>query len=207
MIRLLKWLCIAPLSLLSFFASADDGSGLSVADFDSLGSLIFSGYILAALYLVFNGIYSFKLGSNNPQEYPARSNIAKMTSGFMLLSAAYIYSTLMVTVTGSDISGAGSVLSAHANLTDSLTNYEGSNLGKFIPESTRRTLIGVIYLYGLFSFLKGIYLLGQIGAPQKGGDSPGKKAVTHMGGGIICMNIVDFSCFIGSLLGISVLCI
>lgn len=80
-----------------------------------------------------------------------------------------------------------------------LRSIEGaqSPLMQFLPDNTVALISGFIYLMGLFSYLKGIYLLrfmGMGGDPSQG--SPASKSAAHIVGGMILMNINAFACVI-----------
>lgn len=84
----------------------------------------------------------------------------------------------------------------------SLRAIEGaqSPLMQFLPDNTVALITGFIYLMGLFSYLKGIYLLRFVGMA---GDDPNRnflsKASAHIIGGMILMNINAFACTILSV--------
>lgn len=83
-----------------------------------------------------------------------------------------------------------------------LKSIEGSQspLMQFLPENTVALISGFIYLMGLFSYLKGVYLLRYIGSTGSQGQSvPTSKAAAHIVGGMILMNSNAFAC---SILGL-----
>jgi hypothetical protein len=208
MIKLFSYLLIVIFSFSPSLAIADDAvSPLTLSDFNYISSFLVSAFYVFGLYLVLNGLYSFKLMPDSPQQYPARVNAAKMCAGFALLSSAYFYAMMMSTATGEAVESASSVLSSNGHLVDQLTRIEGSFLAKYIPEHTSRTLLGILFIIGLGSFLKGLALLSEVGSPQNNGTSPFKRSMSHIIGGMVCMNITAVSCFIGKMLGIGVMCL
>jgi hypothetical protein len=190
----------------SFPAYADDASSLSIADFNKIGSFLVSLFYVLGVYLILASLYGMRHSSTEPQKYPFRQCVAKLITGCLLLSSAYVYTTFMVTVTGEAMSGAGSVLSS-SGITDQLGDVSQSFLGKYIPAHTSRTLLGILYVIGLGAFLKGVFMLKDVGESQSNGASPFSKSLGHMFGGMICMNILKFSCFVGSFIGVSAMCI
>ncbi len=189
----------------SFPAYADETS-LSTADFNEIGSFLVSLFYVLGVYLILASLYGMRHSPTEPQKYPFRQCVAKLITGCLLLSSAYVYTTFMVTATGESMSGAGSILSS-SGITDQLEDVSQSFLGKYIPEHTSRTLLGILYVIGLGAFLKGVFMLKDVGESQSSGSSPFSKSLGHMFGGMICMNILKFSCFVGSFIGVSAMCI
>lgn len=80
-----------------------------------------------------------------------------------------------------------------------LRSIEGaqSPMMQFLPDNTVALITGFIYLMGLFSYLKGIYLLRHLGSSEGGQQQSGlSKASAHIIGGMILMNINSFACVI-----------
>lgn len=201
---------MAPFSLLVMLLvspSAWADASLMRSEFAPLVELIVGiGYLMGILLIV-SGLLYFKKNSENPQQFPIQTATWTLISGVLLLSSAWLYSTIQQTVIPSsgEWSTDASVLAIDRQLADEMGNVGNSYLGTMLPESTAVLLLGFVYIVGLIAFTRGIYLLKNVGSMDQNSGGTA-KALTHIGGGFVTMNIMDFSCLIGNTLGISMLC-
>lgn len=164
------------------------------------------GYVMGIL-LVISGLLYFKKNSENPQQFTIQTATWTLLSGVLLLSSAWVYSMLQQTIIPSsgDWGTDSSVLAIDRQLADEVGEVGQSYLGTMMPESTAVLLLGFVYVVGLIAFVRGIYLLKNVGSMDQNSGGTA-KALTHMLGGFVTMNIMDFSCLVGNTLGISMLC-
>ncbi len=176
-----------------------------------INSLIVSLFFLFGLCLVGAGIYGVKQNGENKNQYPLGHAVSKMVAGVLLLSSSGVYHMLSGTVTGSTGGlSSNNVLSLQdSNLLSQSSSLGNSWLGEYLPMETIEMLIGLIFLFGVYSFLKGIYLIKDAGAPKQQGQDSGvlKKSVIHLAAGMIAMNILDFACFLGNTFNVPMLCV
>lgn len=154
--------------------------------FAFLIGLWLSGY---ACFLWYN---QNKAGGQKTQNSP----IANFMAGNALMISTVLYEYFMNTALGDSWD---STVQFGAIDDVALRSIEGaqSPLMQFLPDNTVAIITGFVYLMGLFSYLKGIYLLrfmGMGGDPSQG--SPASKSVAHIIGGMILMNINSFACTI-----------
>ncbi|MFS1426286.1 hypothetical protein LMH73_003625 [Vibrio splendidus] len=208
-----KWLPSALLlAILPFqsIAGAYEDSDFIGTNAMPLNSLIISIFVMVAVFLIGSAIYGFKQVSLNPNQHPLGHQIMKLVSGVGVLSSASIYHMLLGTV-GINSSYSSDALSIkESELTGAAGDLANSWLGGYLPIQTIEILMSMVFLFGVYSFLQGILILKNIGAPQQSQGqeaSPLKKSVIHLVAGMIAMNIMDFACFIGNTLGLPILCV
>jgi hypothetical protein len=124
-----------------------------------------------------------------------------------LLSSAWLYSTIQQTIipTNGGWGTDSSLLAIDRQMADEVANVGSSYLGNMMPESTAMLLLGFVYIVGLIAFVRGIWLLKNVGSMDQNSGGTA-KALTHLLGGFVTMNIMEFSCLVGTTLGISMLC-
>lgn len=183
----------------------------NAADFSQIKpmvALVVSIGYLIGLVLFITGLYGFKKHSENPQQFTIAYCVMNMATGILLLLSGYFYSSLKSSTIdqGWSFDGESALSIDNAALAD-VGSMSNSLLGQYLPEQTIAMLIGFVYLVGLIAFIKGIYMLKNVGSVNSGHEGGIGKALTHMAGGLVSMNIVQFSCIMGNATGISMLCI
>ncbi|MND11560.1 hypothetical protein D3C87_351680 [compost metagenome] len=192
--------------LLALFSGAASADGIAAETINPIASLIVSIGYLVGLTLFVHGLYGIKKNSESPQQYPFGKCVAEMVSGVLLLLSGYFYGVVRNSAVndGWSYDNSNALALDHTALSN-MGDLSQSFLGQYLPVQTIEMLIGFVYLFGLMSFLKGIYMLKSIGAVNNQ-DGIGKVA-THICGGIVCMNIASFSCLVSSFIGVSMLCL
>ncbi|MEZ9709252.1 hypothetical protein AB4254_11285 [Vibrio breoganii] len=198
-----KVIVVIAMLALPFEASAN----LVDTQFVPMNSLFISIAFLLGLGLFANGLLGFYRSGTQPQQYPAAQQGWKCFAGILLLSCTAIYNITLKSI-GMDESDNPLVVDQGSleSLSGGLSN---SWLGEYLPMESISFIIGFIWLFGLYSFLKAIYTLkdmGNISASQQGG-SPLKKAIISGLSGIICMNLDSFACLLGRSAGTTVMCL
>jgi hypothetical protein len=65
-----------------------------------------------------------------------------------------------------------------------------------------------VFVFGLIGFLRGIYMLKDLGLGGHGQkEASVGKALTHIIGGALAMNITEFSCVIAYTIGHNMICL
>lgn len=183
--------------------------GLGTSDgVNSIASLIVNAGYTIGLALFINGLISIYKRGEQPQQYPIGFCVSNIISGTLLLISSTAYSWTVNSATGGTLVDNGALLSIGDKVKESgMSGSSGGFLSDFIPPEAMATLMGFIFLAGLVSFIRGLYLVKDVGKMDNQQSGGFYKALWHMIGGAACMNIVQVSCFISSLLGIGILCI
>ena len=198
-----------PLLLFSNIAKAADGAYLGTSSgVTTVAQFLVNGATAIGVVLFLYGLYGFHGRGQNPNQYTVAFCFSNLIAGTFLLISSQIYAWTVNSFShDSDWATNSTMLSVSGKLSDDAAAISGTFLGKYISTDTFNTLMGLIYLVGLISFLKGIYLIkeaGQLSGGQgQGGMAP---AFWHMVGGCAVMNILQFGCFISWLFGVPYLC-
>lgn len=161
--------------------------------FSSVAGLFLCGY---AGLLWYN-----KNGNSGGQKSPY-SVVWTFIAGVALLISPALYPIIMSTGLG-DTWAASNTLEVYEVSAHALEQIDGkgeSPLLQYLPKDTVKIISAFIYMLGLFSYLKGIYMLRFIGiagdSSAAQGSSQGGKALAHIGGGLFVMNINAAACTI-----------
>ena len=163
----------------------------------------FAGGII--LFII--ALLRFKKNAENPNNYPIGNTIAILFSAVGLISLSTFYQMVSNTL-GSDLVGSSSSILA---VNSHIAGFDGKNVAvggfsKFIPTDTGQTILAFVFLTGMISFVRGIFLLKDIGSPQ--GQQRGiGQPITHILGGAVAMNILQFSCILGRFVGSEMMCL
>jgi len=84
----------------------------------------------------------------------------------------------------------------------------GTILDKMLVEPLVAMILAVLYFIGVVSFLKGIYLIKDVGQQNSMGDgkSSGTRALVHMVAGFIAMHVTFFGCALEASFGFGLMC-
>lgn len=188
-------------------AFASDPGVLGTSDgLDSIVALLVQGALVIGMTLVVHGLISVYKRAESPQQYPIGYCVANIVSGTLMIIANQAYRWTVNTGAGVNWASDSSMLSAGGRLRDDVAATSGSLLSEYLPPEAMATLMGFIYIAGLIGFLKGLYLLKNVGKMDNQQEGGFAKAFWHMVGGAACMNIVKVGCFIGYFLGFTSLC-
>ncbi|MFK4132065.1 DUF6750 family protein [Pseudomonas luteola] len=177
---------------------------------DAFSSLVIAIALLIGVVMFVSSVYGFKQNASNPQQFPISKCITGLLVGCGMLALPFLYvssaQTLGVTSTSS-WEGGRSVLSA-SNATANISSSTGSQnfLGKYLSDETKKLIIGFVFLIGLIAFVRGIYLFKDMGNRQGNGSSTTAMSLFHVGGGVVCMNILYFSCLFAATFNIPHIC-
>jgi len=175
-------------------------------DLQSLSSLVVAvGYMLGT-FCALIGLWGFKKRPENPQQYTIGYCVGNFFTGCALLASSFIYSAMSGTLgIAWDGSRNGLSLSSH-DAESAAANMPNNFLTKSLTDDTKKLIIGFVFLVGAVAFIRGIYLCKDFGERRNNGGSGTAMALFHMIGGIICMNILLFSCIFAKTFNIPHIC-
>ncbi len=165
------------------------------------------GFILFGL-----GWWSITKNAANPQQHPLSRSLWTMIAGASLCIAGVLYAMFSTSMFGDVVVANNSALAlntqAFQNMTGQLsTSGPGGVLAKIMPKATAGMILSVVYLIGVISFIKGVYIVKDAGEmSQAGGNSHGVRAVTHMLAGVVAMNFEKFGCLLDQSFGVGMFC-
>ena len=149
---------------------------------------------LMGLYLVGKGIL-IRIGKFSPNGgKDPNSSLWTFASGMLLLMSPVVYAMTMNTFTDSwDASKA--VYEIDKEQIQAMMS-QGNVMLTFLPKRSVMVLTLFIYLYGLYSYLKGLYLFRYAGTMGNDGRTQIGRAWGHTAGGFLVLNIHSVSCFL-----------
>lgn len=155
--------------------------------------------------------YTLKKNAENPNQYPLSRVVWGMISGVLLQIGGVLYSAFYNSFMGESKALDNSFLALDINAINQLTGVAGganSLLGKMVPTETMSMILGALYFIGVISFLKGIYLVKDVGQENQMGEGKGAggRAVVHMVAGFIAMHATYFGCALEASFGFGLMC-
>lgn len=182
-------LCCLP--SLAFAISADTMLENINAQLPYLYSLISGGCYLFGIAVFIRGISKLKEVADNSASRAQRSSLTEPLAN-MILGVALIYlpstmDTMLITVYG----------------TSSITPYSGYGPAGSSFNEMAQVIINIVQFVGFIAFVRGLILFYRLGMGQAQ-QGTFNKGFTHLIGGIIAMNVVEFINIIGTTLGITV---
>lgn len=203
----MKYKIIITLLLLSATNAYADGGFLGTVDGVGIVSkFLVQAFNVVGIALFFNGLYGVYKRTEDPNRYTIGFCVANCLAGALLLISATAYSWTVNSATSVDWANDSSMLAVGSKLNDDFQSAQSGFLGAYLPEQSFKTLMGFVYLVGLVGYLRGLYLLKNIGQMDNGQSGGFYKALWHILGGVAVMNILKVGCFVSWLLGISMLC-
>lgn len=171
---------------------------------------VFIGFLLFANALY--GFYTWSKTGGSQGSTPGKS-VTKLIIGSMLVITPWVYeffkASLGVETNSTSVSGDSTrmILAIDANLGSDVAAAAGKGFLAFMPSGTLKAIIAFVMFIGFVAFVSGIYTLKDAHDPHGGGKAPFLAPALKILGGIVCMNLMWFSCFVSALIGISMLCI
>jgi intracellular multiplication protein IcmC len=142
--------------------------------------------IIAGIGLFFTSLFEFKrygeMRTQMSQQMHIGRPLAIMLAGIMLLTLPLMIGTFLLAIWGD-----ASPLA--------YTDTASSAYSPFVP-----VVINFVRLVGIFAFMRGIFMLSRMG--NQGGQQGGGlgKALIHMMGGVLCINVVATHQLLSSML-------
>ncbi len=196
---------LATLSLIfpvSAFAAGVDMS----ANMKVLADVVLALTPLLGFVVFGTGIYQFyKHSKTRDERYGVASSVFKIIAGAMLVSINWLYAFLVNSfVTGDNASIAGSrmLLAVDAQMAQATSVTIANDV---IPASTISGLLGFVAFVGIVAFINGLMALKNLGDGRHD-ERDLYKALTRIIAGLVCLNIKWFSCFMGSIFGVTMFC-
>jgi len=159
-----------------------------VADIGSFTNLSVAIALLIGVLVFLYGIFVFWKMQREPGRYTVIQAVKNLIVGAMLITPASMYSILKRTTVDQNWQHTNNALALNpAQLQQDSAGLQNSFLGRYLPGELTVLFMAILFLIGLWAFARGIYLIRELG---EGGQSAGAgKILTHIGGGIILMNI------------------
>lgn len=195
------------LSTQVFAEGGADVAGNFSALFDVAGLVAF----VIGFYLVGTGCYALYTWGKGNTGKTISSVIQSILVGTFLTSIAWVYQVMKGSFIGENDEGVNIESGGQFNLAldkaaaSAAASVHSSGFGKFIPDSTIKTILAFVFFIGFCAFISGVYSIKDIGT-QQGGQHPLLNPVVKIMGGVLCMNITWFGCFVSALLNIPALC-
>jgi hypothetical protein len=158
-------------------------------------------------FLVFaSGIIQFyKHAKTKDERYGVASSVFKLLAGVLLISVNWFYGVLASSFVPNTSTGADSARMMLAVDTQMTQGNAVTMAGGVIPADTINGLLGFIAFVGVLAFINGLLALKNMGDGRHD-ERDLYKAITRIAGGIVCLNIKFFSCVVGSIFGVDMLC-
>jgi len=200
------------LFLFVFFAfpmfSYAEGSYISTTDgIETISKIIVLAGEVLGLSITLISLYGFYAHNNNPNQHPTGANVTGLIAGAFLTvsSAAYSWTVNSVASSANWVSDS-SMLAVGSHINDSYDDMKDTFLGQYLTEDSFGTLMGFLFIIGLISFIRGLYLFKDSGKIDNSNESGIYKSIWHVIGGVSLMNITQVICFASWLLGIPLIC-
>ncbi len=176
--------------------SLSDAASVAFGQFESFKTLIFMmSYMLGAGLAVW-GVYALKLNGDTPSRYKMSSIILALLAGSAMLSFPSTVEMMSESVFGDDLE-----ILAIADV----KSLQGTSVfGKTIDANVMKAVVGFVVILGYLAILKGLYVLYQMGREVQGAGVG--KALAHIGGGVMAVNLFKTGCMLTSTFGSSTLC-
>lgn len=203
--KILKLGILPLLSMLWSSWAMADGVDMS-ANMKELSALALDLTPLFGFIIFGMGVYQFyKHSKTKDERYGVANSIFKIIAGAMLVSINWLYAFLVnsfVTGQNESISGSRMLLAVDAQMAEASAVTVASEV---IPASTISGLLGFVAFIGIVAFINGMLALKNLGDGRHD-ERDLYKALTRIIGGLVCLNLKWFSCFLGSLFGVTMFC-
>ncbi len=177
-------LLLLPISAMA--ASAPNPSTIEM-NIDILTSITQMVAVIMGIGMILTGIFKLKqygeMRSMMSQQHSIGASVAMLMAGVMLLSLPTFLGTFLHSFWGD------------ANPLPFPTS-SNQGLNSMIP-----AIIKFIRLFGVISFIRGIVLVSKLGQPHSAQPGTLGKALTHLMGGLLCVNIQETINLAHSILG------
>ena len=169
---------------------------MSLEDTQAIVSLISNIASLMGIILFISGVYMFRQNSVNSQAFPIRRAIMYVLTGAFLLSLDTFYGTVIHTAAPDATANSVLAVNKHIGLTGSNEAGSGGVWG-LLSDTMTFKVVTFLYVIGFISFVRGLYMMKNVGEGQPGKGFLG-GAITHIVYGAALMNLNDLMNFISS---------
>ncbi|SHH50387.1 hypothetical protein [Ferrimonas marina] len=188
---------------------------IAPAQASSVGEELYNAYApfvlqiayLAGLILFGSGIYGFYRASKGHGDGSTnKSAFATVIAGTALLSVGTFFSIWAATMWGEQVSS-NSLTTLDPALRN-LANTQDSFLTQFMSPSALQDLFAYLQLLGVIAFVRGTFLIKDLGLSGQSGQAAGPmKVFSHIIGGVLLINLSKFGCMLHYTFDISALCV
>ena len=182
-----------------------------IVDLMRMASLVL-GFTLFAL-----GMYGFHKYVKSGGQHTVAQCISTLLAGACLISVPIIMETTQSTLipVGSSPYAVSNAFDAVALkrrsacvFADGVSSLAegGEGFAKFMPKHTGDALWTILYILGIYAYIKGIFLLRHIGSQRGSQEGLVGSAFTHILGGFALINITTVGCWLASAAGFGAAC-
>lgn len=206
----MKYLLLIGLLLFSVDSHASNTENLML-EFKIYTDFVINVFRVIGFILFGVSWYTLKKNVENPNQYPLSRVVWGMISGLLLQIAGILYSAFYNSFMGDAKELDNSFLALDISAINQMSGVAGNSssiLGSMIPTETMAMVLAVLYFIGVISFLKGIYLVKDIGQQNQMGEGRGAggRAIVHMIAGFIAMHATYFGCAVEATFGFGLMC-
>lgn len=169
-------------------------------DLNSVGAMILILAALIGVCVFLYGLYVFWKAQSEPNRYNAGIAVRNLIAGSLLLTPGTFYSTLKASAVDPSWTHSNDALAINSSaLQQGANDLSNSFIGAYISTGVISAVLGLLFIIGLWGYLRGLYLIRELGLAGPGqGTGPG-KVMAHLIGGLILMNTVTVASGISSI--------
>lgn len=168
--------------------------------------LISAVTILIGLITVGASLVGFYKHQTQPTVYTIKYCVTSFIVGCVLMIPGGAYSVAQATIVDPEYQYNRSALYDGRLLSESQGDLSNSIIGQYLSNEAWTTILTFLLVIGAYFFVKGIYLFKEVAAATPGQGVTIAKPLTHIAGGVVCMNITWAICLLGGALNISIFC-
>ena len=168
----------------------------------------FGVFTVVGFALVIGGLVMLKKHTEDKRTWPLGFCVSTLVAGGLLTLSDWFFDAISFTVFGATGTGPVTGLSPlaidPAALQTQMNQVIGSvGFSKFIPQSAAQGVWMIVYLMGVWAYLKGLWKLRYAGDPNSGpqGKHTVGSAIFHILGGFALINITQVGELLSDFLG------
>ncbi|WP_415912613.1 hypothetical protein [Neptuniibacter sp. QD37_11] len=179
-----------------------------ITEYSAIADVIMTISFMIGLVMMGLGFVAISRSQATPQTISEWQAIRTIFVGGILLGAPVFYGIIYGSLAGSPVESGAELNINQAGINELMGSDEISGFMALMPDRAGTMIFGFVWIFGLISYLRGLFMLKDVGFNNTsgGGQNGIAKPITHIIGGIACMNIADLACFVGKFFGIGMLC-
>jgi hypothetical protein len=160
--------------------------------FGSFSTLIISVTTFIGMVIFLTGLYGIYKRTENPNKYTLAGSFKSMLAGTLMMIMGTIYVIFRNTVTNDSwTANSREALSISTHMNESIARGGQMSMGQYLPPQMLVLIIGFLFVVGLYSFSKGLFMVKDVGGQDSSGQFVGyKKVINHLFFGTVCMNMM-----------------
>lgn len=172
----------------------------------SILKLIFTITTLVGFFTAGAGLLGFMKHTAQPTVYTIKYCVTTLLVGSCLMIPGGMYSVVHTTVVDTNYQYNRAALYDGKLISESKGDLSKSVIGKYLSNEAWAVILTFLTVVGAYFFVKGIYLFKEVAAASPGQDVGVSKPLTHIVGGVACMNISWAMCLLGGAISVSMFC-